>query len=408
MNVKSITNRIKKNDAQSQKNDKNKIIGALLKKRRVEMNKTISEFSDGICSISYQSKVESNKIIPRPEYLSLLMERANININEIDAIQNSEELLRRSINYFFDQNEIMYKAFIEEYENIKDNPCIEIIRFGYYTLTYEYNKATDSFDSILKYASSLDQKMLLTVAYFAGFYHLYLKQYKEAEEIESVFSSIILDKDFYLPFLDFKFELHLSEGKYIALIREYDRLLDECILNNELCKITKYKMMYSRMLIDRDEIKDALEILYPLNDSFSPYENDTLNYLLSICFYKLGNTIGCKEFLDEIAPVSPYFRYVLDMKYELSEDKDDFLSFVKLLVKENKNDFYLNYFIQSKSQTLSLDIINSDAFKEEYQISDFSGKLRLLKIQYDLFCSESRYKDACQILNKINRIRHLI
>ena len=63
-------------------------LGALAKKRRISLHMTQGEVADKICSISYLSKVETNKIIPNDRCITALMEKVKISENEGKELKN--------------------------------------------------------------------------------------------------------------------------------------------------------------------------------------------------------------------------------------------------------------------------------------------------------------------------------
>lgn len=63
-------------------------IGKIIRKSRLEQNIKQAWLANGICSISYLSKIENNAIVSKEDILKLLLKRLNIEIKEVT---NEEE-----------------------------------------------------------------------------------------------------------------------------------------------------------------------------------------------------------------------------------------------------------------------------------------------------------------------------
>ena len=128
MNINKLLVAVKKETERTSKEITSYTIGALARKRRLEKRLTLSEVSKNICSISYLSKIESNKIIPNKRCLELLMERIDVSKWEIYALENCDSIMKELVNVFlygntqklkelFDQNKAWkycYEQIVEE------------------------------------------------------------------------------------------------------------------------------------------------------------------------------------------------------------------------------------------------------------------------------------------------------
>ena len=97
------------------------IIGAELKRRRLANSITLEEFGCG-CSISYHSKIENGKIIPKLSILRELCEKSGITEKELDSLITLDEKIAKVIEYIFwdNRDEIakIYEVVTCEYPNI--------------------------------------------------------------------------------------------------------------------------------------------------------------------------------------------------------------------------------------------------------------------------------------------------
>lgn len=81
-----------------------KPIGSAIRYKRVEKGLTLEEASEGICSISYLSKLENNQIMPSPKFMFLLNERFSIQESlESDLRQYEEDKIKIVLDLLLEQ-----------------------------------------------------------------------------------------------------------------------------------------------------------------------------------------------------------------------------------------------------------------------------------------------------------------
>ena len=73
MSIESLRTKIKKKVQFEQFKNDYADIGSFIKKKRKEMQVTQDEISNGICSVSYLSKIENNQIVPNDYYVREIM-----------------------------------------------------------------------------------------------------------------------------------------------------------------------------------------------------------------------------------------------------------------------------------------------------------------------------------------------
>ena len=104
------------------------IIGAELKRRRINQSQTLVNLS-GVCSISYISKIENGKIIPKMSVLRELCEEQGMSNEELETLLNIDSLIEKCIESMFwnDDGSIsnIYKT-VSLFDNYKT--CFIIIK----------------------------------------------------------------------------------------------------------------------------------------------------------------------------------------------------------------------------------------------------------------------------------------
>ena len=123
-----------------------KIIGAELKRRRINQSQTLVNMS-GICSVSYISKIENGKIIPKYSVLKELCEEQGITSEELDTLLNVDIFIEQTIEALFwnDRNKIgQIYSKVYTFDNYK----VSFIKIIYEMMYYHYNIVEGLLNSI--------------------------------------------------------------------------------------------------------------------------------------------------------------------------------------------------------------------------------------------------------------------
>ena len=153
------------------------LMGALAKRKRLSLKMTQQEVAKDICSISYLSKFESNKLIPNDAFLNSLMEKMDIKKWDMYALKNSKDLLIKATKSYFKYDRDGYKEVYEMVEGIDNNHCVDTIIIGWNLLNDNYDKAKELIENNQKISSSMDNDTLWLFTYFSCVYLLKTKEY---------------------------------------------------------------------------------------------------------------------------------------------------------------------------------------------------------------------------------------
>ena len=122
------------------------IIGAELKRRRLQLAITLEEFECG-CSVSYHSKIENGKIIPKYTILRELCEKSGITEVELEALITLDDKISSIIENLFWEKDLEISKIYETvcmFDNYKSN-LIKMI----YEINYLH------WDKVEKYSNSI-------------------------------------------------------------------------------------------------------------------------------------------------------------------------------------------------------------------------------------------------------------
>ncbi len=346
-------------------------IGSIVRWQRKQKNMTLNEGAEGICSISYLSKVENNLIEPSELILNDLKKRFEIEdlINyDLERFEKHYELI---ISCFFNYKEIPLMLF-KLYEGNTDYKS-KLVLFSFYLfknnltkakviykdLEFEINKFTHDEINLFYY---LTAKMLEK----EGRFYLSLKVLNLTN---------IIDKDSELSMLvDFKkILLKLTLGRHLQSLIISEDLEKRLLIKNNLTRyhnLLKLKLLWSlneydyeyqlreidRSLYltrkDKQMIKTFLNLLH-----HNKINNSTLDKNLSesVCWYMMAllyydkeeDFQKIKEIINECnnyktIPIVEQIVFFINSKYTL--DSDSFIRYIRNITTNfgrNYNGYYI-------------------------------------------------------------------
>ena len=89
----------------------------IIKNERIKRNQTLESMAKGICSISYLSKMENNTIKPSEEYVKALLERVDVNYDEIIDDDYDLEVKKVIKYYFYNENDKIREVYLKNKKN---------------------------------------------------------------------------------------------------------------------------------------------------------------------------------------------------------------------------------------------------------------------------------------------------
>ncbi len=161
-----------------------KPLGSAIKFKRKAMNMTLEEGSDGICSVSYLSKLENNLIELSDQFLNPLVERFGL-----------ESLYDDQINHFeLDMTEIIehltygtkpVRDMLQDYLKRIDYQA-QLIQMGYHTIFGKDELAWKSFQDLKMYIPNLQNEEFTLFLILSNIHLYHHNQHGEAYEILSL------------------------------------------------------------------------------------------------------------------------------------------------------------------------------------------------------------------------------
>jgi transcriptional regulator with XRE-family HTH domain len=378
-------------------------VGDRIKKRRLELNYTQETLARGICSNTYVSKIENNRVVPNQEQLLLIMEKMDMSLDEIGMPFQIVDYLEQSVEYFFFKDIDSYAKLFKKISNLEFSSLVYIIRLGYFILTENYEEAKIYYDEIARYYNSLEDYGFATFLIYGCFYNIGINDYQSARHILDLikgklrnderlyalysFQSYIVYGFLNMPnsaliTIDIAKNIFIIEGNtkrnievlmYMNIFRAMEGTLGEPKINKDhlLYLSTNQKNYYLLVLsINSDRGEEYINLM----DNQSPLYLEAL-FLKALEYYK-------QEKHEEFNKIKN--RLVLESRNSISDL--DYLELIKFyetnnktMIKEYLINFRLPYMIKKQNV---------------YMINLISLELE------SIFSDKNRYKDAITYRNK--------
>lgn len=265
--------------------------GIIIKKHRLEQNMSQSGLCEGICAVSYLSKIEQNKVQPSYEILSLLLDRLGLEIpkKSLDCYEYKHRIYEVIKNLEMGFDEVAresYQALKGESHifNIMELSIDWWLLEGYYLyddhlledLSYKL-KAIEGFKDLLTNHQRSYYEIL------RGFYFLENKQYEEA--IKSFQASVSLRRDGLT--LSYLASAYFSAGKYATAVTIGQEAYIKLMEDGNLHQAVNISLSLAAAYSNSRQIPKAIKIYERLLNINYYYKRETLE---SDVYYNLGAT----------------------------------------------------------------------------------------------------------------------
>ena len=170
-------------DMQKVSKENIKIIGAELKRRRINQSKTLVNLSS-VCSISYISKIENGKIVPKLHVLRELCDEHGITMEELETLLNVDKIINECIEALFWNNrqkiDDLYTQ-VYQFNNYKVS-FIKII----YEITYlHWDNVKHLLDSLYIIKNNMEEDDLFLFIYLSMRYCNAILNYPKVYELHN-------------------------------------------------------------------------------------------------------------------------------------------------------------------------------------------------------------------------------
>ena len=371
-----------------------KNVGSILKYYRMKNNLTQGELSEGICSISHLSKIESNRYVPHAETVDALFKRMNVVwAKEVQTYETLKEKLNafilHSVYYDLKSMETLYKELSDNEEFLQSTDLVnryELYKLRYYLFKQEIPRATQQVIILKKMMSTFNdyEKGISKVIFFM--YDIFSQNFEKAEErLEQ-----IEENRERIPQM-FEGELYYQKAYLLHTKAQYGRssYFAELAVDHYQKDCNYIRLLHAQLLLainytNRDLILQAEELFKTVLRNSKMMELDELYQGALYNYSELQNRMGLHksaynllmELKQLIEPRTDYYTSILiHLLHTAAVEEMDFEVLLQELeaIVGRKNDAYLttqlNYFRAMKiSQQELFDYCEEIAFPfyEEY------------------------------------------
>lgn len=379
--IQAINKKLRKED------DSYAVIGIELKNRRVTLSRTLGAIAYKICSVSYLSKIENNKIIPNNIFVREICSKLDLSSDKIEILLNLKEILQDCVRLFLSEDFDKIKKQCDDGAGL-NNYRYKLISFIYHISILDLYKANEIYNSIIPLVSSMPMIDLVVLGVFSGILHYHNHEFNEAiEELLSLrdmesFKELKIIRDIYI------FYCYCAQNRYDTL-NEYNNLVDILLKNGQYEKLdyihyimginyvyNKCDKALSNVLIQIRSIKYKMTLTFLkkfFNKEFIKV-NDFSNKNLSKFAYYLKQIIVNKEDVFKEIEKLDILIYSIDsnnllLKYLLIDNPTEKLNYIDDIIIpkliKSKELFWTEYFINEYS-ILSKKVGRYKCFLEAY------------------------------------------
>lgn len=407
MSITSLKNKVNKRVINSSRNDFQDI-GGYIKKKRKELNITQDVVSNGICSVSYLSKIENNQIIPKEFYVREIMEKLEVDDEFFEKDLNDSLYLDKMLKGIFYLDDELIENTYSETESIEHNLTINLCKLAYYVYfgKNDDNQYVMMLENLVNNMTNFELKMYLLLA---SLYYISLDKLKICLEI------LILGN-----------KLEITNDLLNGLYSEYTYLVKQRLLKKN-CSSDDYERaqtVYSRFhnvkrsvilslwksyYIATENPDAAIKLLKMIKTSFlDSFAKDFYYLIKAQSLYKLNiynESIVC---LNKIREKSSFFYQKTILLYEICLISNDvqMCNSIKEILKIYKPDkfqlkhkVYYHYLLEQQKDNVK-EYIRDIAIPFSIKINDYYGLEKYTNEIMDICISNSRYKEAVQYYKK--------
>lgn len=394
MNIHYLRRQLKKR--QMHKNYEIKPIGSALKLRRQQLGMTLEEGAEGICSISYLSKLENNQIEPNPEFVELLSERFGMKQQKTYDRDDYEKDLRLITDWMIEQH-IFDETLLVKYQGHEDHQSL-LIHLIHDSMNHQYHLAEKRYHLIKQFIPNMTQDELSLFIFCLANLYFHHHQYREAR-------TFILelprahDKNFDHYILSLRIRLltslKLHDGAEItAFYHEYLNLISkeghfhlmQEIKNEYYTYLAWYQPIHTLLHLSKRNLKRKTSMDYP----------NALTYYRHQHYHQVIH-------LSKQQPTHDGWYIILLLTYEKLGDVDQLSSIIQAMesIELNPSEAILYEYMKYKHFTtkemmlnyLRREILNANLQTDDYLVNDY-----IIMDTQHLFAKSQFYKEANQVM----------
>lgn len=323
-----------------EKKENNESYARLLKRRRLELKRTLEEVASGVCSTSYLSRIENAQVEVDDQFLKHLFDKLELSYDDVKE-QNKSDILKELIKKFLQDDYLQMNKIVNEAIECKAYSDVELKLMMLFQNIVDghYEEARLTIMDLDQVVQTLIGKELVIFTYLSTLYAYKINNLLTAYRYVRILLAIIFEDETMRQAVN---DLALS----IYSLVDEDLLATECYYYLEGCKISK--LSKSRMLMHHIEMSTIMG-KYDFSKAIDAYT-------------EIKDIISqhSKELLE-------HYQYNLIKLYIFNHHFDDALKLIDESVKSAKIITLLDYCLNAQN-----DFCQSVIYLEELRNFQFS------------------------------------
>ncbi len=416
MNTKSIKNKIRKRNQYQNQQYEYQDVGSLIKEKRKELKLTQETISNGICSISYLSKIENNQIMPNEYFVREIMTKLDVEESRYMKTIDDRKYLSNMIEGIFYYDQEVVSDIFNDLEGIEHNMTINICKLGYYA--YFSLEDTNQYVMMLEnLVQNMDDFELKTYLLFSILMAFSKNQSKRSLELIELAKTIQIRNDFLDALLhQLTFELSQELHIYNSSFYDYNEAMKINSKYNNYIRMSKLRVKYIEFLSFENPQKTIDEIKKLNQSLLSESEKDLIVLTKAKVIKDLGRYKESIITLNHIKESSIYHFEKLVILYELcilEKDVEMKLKLEKLIdgYKLGKHKIKYKIFYHYLKQNAEGDMkeyLRDVAIPFSMKMHDFNSFQFYTEKLMDICIESSRYKEATQHFKRYQKEKNKI
>lgn len=411
MSIDTLRNKVKRRGKHKQNKNEYQEIGTFIKKRRKELNITQDVVSNGICSISYLSKIENNQIIPNEFFIREIMEKLNVETTVTNTMIEDLKYLQALVKSYFYLNEKMIERTYKDIVTLNEGIVFQLGELIYGVLK-EKDDLHIRLSKLENLIMNMDDYELKVYLLFTSIYYIQKENYKTALKTLNLIKDIHYNDEF----LDSIYHLYSYITKQ-RLLKKNTSFHHYELATSIFVKYLNIKRS-NNILLERisylkdEDIKKAEKLLEGININSLDEESEAFyNILYAEVLIERGKTKDATLKLSNIESDSTFYYLKLVLLYQICKMENDYSvqSEIKTLIKEvehknvkPKNRIY--YYTISQEDVVKLkEYLRDIAIPYSIKSSDLSKLKKYTDKIMEICIETSRYKEATQYYQKYDK-----
>lgn len=367
-------------------------LGSFIRFNRIKKELTQESLSHGICSITYLSKIENEKIIPNQEIIELLLKRLEIEIEDelhiYDLVNHIRLLIDKVIRFIeekkFTEVEKLFKEIKENEEMILSNTNIIydycVLKLSYFVLFDNLEQAKKVIHQLNSVKDLLKPELKGSFLHYYGVYKCKKDKYAEGLSLLQEAETIMNQSGKVIPSILYHLSLTFSHLKNGVLAVYYA---------NESLKIYSNQMNYKRII----DCKMIIGINYIRGESWEEARKEFNNIL------KVAEAINDQSVM---ATSHHNLAYLYSKEGEHDKALENYKLSLKLKDVKNESYFITILFLISHLQNMKKFEECYDKLEEvlqEEQLKSYSSLAVQLKVLWFEVAIEMGIKGISEIIS---------